>query len=383
MVEKAGVQRVYFENILNQAEDAEVQVAIEAEHFNKIEKSVLFSNNRYSITVEGLKAYNANVGGSDGFANDELILYRLVPQKRNALVQFDLQLREKTGDEIDNDKQGTPFNAGANDEFLLYSQYLNNYTTPPMGVTFDCQFFPKESDAWWKQNNPDGGRMLMLKPIKPDNPDKGKGKYTIYMHTNRAKSAEVVRIASNQQGLPSVYDRSMYTGNSYRSVTFELANYNPFRFAAQVNGMGGSGTSGNTPEEVTPLTWTYVPEQAVQVSFDITSFTGSDGNSVDPFGEELEIYIDAPMLKLGNNPGLDGSKLYEVSPGHFVYKVDGNRDNERTYFSGSQPIGQDNTGANQSGERKTLNFTTSSIVSAGNIVISSNAEQVVYFAKTF
>lgn len=384
MVEKAGVQRVYFENILNQAEGAEVQVAIEAEHFNKIEKSVIFSNNRYSITVEGLKAYNANGGGSEGFANDELILYRLVPQKKNAMVHFDLQLRERTGDEIENDQQGTPFNAGENDEFLLYSQYLDSYDTPPAGITFDCRFFPQESEDWWTVNNPEGGRMQMFKPLNPDNLDGETGKYSIYMHTNRAKSAEVVRIASNQQGLPSVYDRSMYTGNSYRSVTFELANYNPFRFAAQVNGTGGSGTSGNTPEEVTPLLWTYEPEQDVQVSFDITSFMGSDGNSVDPFGEEFEIYIDAPMLKLGSNPDLDGNKLYEATPGHFVYKVDANRDSERTYFSGSQPIGKDNTsGVNQNGERKTLHFKTGSIVSAGNIVISSNAEQVVYFAKTF
>lgn len=38
---------------------------------------------------------------------------------------------------------------------------------------------------------------------------------------------------------------------------------------------------------------------------------------------------------------------------------------------------------NQSGERKTLHFTTKSIVSAGDIVISSNEEKVVFYSKTF
>ena len=65
--------------------------------------------------------------------------------------------------------------------------------------------------------------------------------------------------------------------------------------------MGDIGTdaSGNAAEEETPLTRTYEPEQEVDISFDVTSFTGSDGKSVDPFGEEFEIYIDAPMLEIG------------------------------------------------------------------------------------
>lgn len=386
MVEKAGVQRVYFENILSQKEGAEIPVSIEAEHFAKITKNVIYSDDRYAITVTGLKAYNANHEIVDGFPNDELILYRLVPQKINAPVTFDLQLLEKTGDEWEDDQQGTAFNAGANDEFLLYSQYLSDYTTPPAGITFDCRFFPNESEAWWKQNNPEGGRMLMFKPIKPTNPDKGTGKYSIYMYTNRAKSAEVVRIASNQQGLASVYDRSMYTGNSYRSVTFELANYNPFRFAARINNIGTDPTVTDpkveVPEVVTPLTWTYEPDQDVEIAFDITSFQGTDGNSVDPFGQEFEIYIDAPMLKLGNNPGLE-NKLSEPTPGRFVYKVDADRKQEQGYFPNSTPIGKDDANPNRTGERKTLNFKTSSVVSAGNIVISSNEDKVVYFAKTF
>ena len=91
------------------------------------------------------------------------------------------------------------------------------------------------------------------------------------------------------------------------------------------------------------------------------------------------------MLALGSNPGLD-DKLYEASPGRFVYKVDADRETERNYFSGSNVVNKDNTpdaSVNQSGERKTLHFTTKSIVSAGDIVISSDEEKVVFYSKTF
>ena len=123
----------------------------------------------------------------------------------------------------------------------------------------------------------------------------------------------------------------------------------------------------------------------MDIAFDITSFAGTDDKSVDPFGEAFEVYIDAPMLELGSNPNLNG-KLSEVSPGRFVYKVDADRAKERTYFPNSEVINKDNTPGttvNQSGERKTLHFTTKSIVSAGDITISSNKEQVVFYSKTF
>lgn len=139
----------------------------------------------------------------------------------------------------------------------------------------------------------------MFKPIDAGNPEET-GRYSIYMKTNVARSAEVVRMASNQHGSPSGLpsnNEAEYTGNTYRSVTFELANYHPFRFAARVDDIG-TDVSGNAEEEETPLTWTYEPEQEVDISFDVTSFTGSDGKSVDPFGEEFEIYIDAPMLEI-------------------------------------------------------------------------------------
>lgn len=406
VVEQPGVQRVYFENILSQNEDYHGQLYIEADHFETMIRTFTYSNTRKSITVEGLKAYNADGGGIEGYPEDELILYRLVPQKRHANVQFDLQLREKISDDLEDDQKGDPFNAGEKDEFLLYSRYLDYYEdneADQAGVdAFDCTFYPNESETWWQTNNPNGGRMLMFKPKSEilNNPSKGEGRYSIYMKSNRPKSAEVVRIASNVPGRDAVLgvdngSDGKYGGDSYRSVTFELANYNPFRFGARLNYNNGSeqgeepdrvtNPNADVPELLTLLEWTYEPGKPVDIAIDITSFAGSDDKSVDPFGEEFEIYIDAPMLALGRNPGLD-DKLYEASPGRFVYKVDADRETERSYFPGSNVVNKDNTpnaSVNQTGERKTLHFTTKSSVSAGDIVISSNEEQVVFYSKTF
>ncbi|WP_234191437.1 MULTISPECIES: hypothetical protein [Bacteroidales] len=407
VVEQPGVQRVYFENILSQQEGYTGTLHIEAEHFGTMERTFTYSSSRKSITVEGLKAYNAGGGGIEGYPVDELILYRLVPQKKNAHVQFDLQLRNKTGDDLDDDRSGVPFNAEPKDEFMLYSRYLDFYTDEEVdqaGVDrFDCLFYTEASDAWWWRNNPNGGRMLMFKPREDiiNRPEGQTGKYSIYMKSNRPKSAEVIRIASNRTGIEAVLQDDAlpdgtYAGNAYRSVTFELANYNPFRFGARLN-YDNEGEQGREPDRVTnpnadvpelltPLEWTYEPGKPVDIAIDITSFAGSDDNSVDPFGEEFEIYIDAPMLTLGNNSDLKEGKLYEASSGRFVYKVDADREEERKYFKNSEAINKDNTpdaNVNQTGERKTLHFTTKSIVSAGDIVISSNEEQVVFYSKTF
>lgn len=379
-----GVQRIYFENVLNQGDNEEGTVILEAEHFKSLTKTFTFSEDQYTITVDGLNEYNASDPSGENFPADETILYRLVPQKRHANVQFDMVMRDNANNQ--------PFNAGPNDEFLLYSQYLDYYKDgeeASAGVSaFDCSFHEINEELWST-----GGRVMMFQPRRPQSPTAGTGRYSIYMKTNRAKSAEVVRIASNQAGslaaLPENGDAGgNYIGNSYRSVTFELANYNPFRFAARVNGEG-TDTSGSTEEAVTPLTWSYEPSQQVDISFDVTSFRGTDAKSVDPFGEPFEIYIDAPMLEIDQarlaECRLDAGKL-RADPdraGRFVYTVDADRDTERNYGTGAA-VGTDPTpGVDQSGERKTLPFRTSSIVSAGNIVISSNEEQVVFFSKTF
>lgn len=375
-----GVQRIYFENVLNHENQETGTVVIEAEHFASVEKTFTYSENQHFITVEGLNEYNAQNPSEENFPEDEVIYYRLVPQKRYAYVQFDMVMKDiATGD---------GFNAGNKDEFLLYSQNLDYYTDDeekPEGVTaFDCTFYDVNETYWGNV-----GRMLMFMPrVTPADA----GHYSIYMKTNRAVSAEVVRISSNQSTSKPILPQNAgtdgnYGGNSYRSVTFELANYNPFRFAARVNNEG-TDTSGAEEEVTTPLAWTYAPEQEVNIALDVTSFAGTDGKSADPFGEAFEIYIDAPMLEIDEARlaacKLNSAKL-KADPnveGRFIYTVDANRETERQYGYGTV-INSDGTGANQTGERKTLPFKTSSIVSAGDIVISSNKEKVVFFDKTF
>lgn len=375
-----GVQRIYFENVLNHTGTDKGTVRIEAEHFRTVDKTFTYSENQRSITVDGLNEYNATDPSEENFPEDEVIYYRLVPQKRYANVQFNMVMKDLAND--------SPINAESNDEFLLYSQHLDYYEDgeeDKAGVTeFDCTFHEVDESNWGNV-----GRMLVFKPRQPQNPTAGTGRYSIYMKTNRAVSAEVVRISSNQQNSPSAWpgNSGTYAGNSYRSVTFELANYNPFRFAARVNNVG-SDMSGTTPEETTALSWTYAPEQKVDIALDVTSFAGTDGKSADPFGEAFEIYIDAPMLEIDEARlaacKLNSAKL-KADPtveGRFIYTVDADRENERQYGYGTV-INSDGTGANQAGERKTLPFKTSSIVSAGDIVISSNKEKVVFFDKTF
>lgn len=376
-----GVQRIYFENVLNHTGTDKGTVRIEAEHFRTVDKTFTYSENQRSITVDGLNEYNATDPSEENyFPDDEVIYYRLVPQKRYANVQFNMVMKDLANN--------SPINAESNDEFLLYSQHLDYYEDgeeDKAGVTeFDCTFHEVDESNWGNV-----GRMLVFKPRQPQNPTAGTGRYSIYMKTNRAVSAEVVRISSNQQGSPSAWpgNSGTYAGNSYRSVTFELANYNPFRFAARVNNEG-TDTSGAEEEVTTPLAWTYAPEQEVNIALDVTSFAGTDGKSADPFGEAFEIYIDAPMLEIDEARlaacKLNSAKL-KADPnveGRFIYTVDANRETERQYGYGTV-INSDGTGANQTGERKTLPFKTGSIVSAGDIVISSNKEKVVFFDKTF
>ena len=376
-----GVQRIYFENVLNHVGTDKGIVRIEAEHFRTVDKTFTYSENQRSITVDGLNEYNATDPSEENFPDDEVIYYRLVPQKRYANVQFDMLMKD-----LEND---SPINAESNDEFLLYSQHLDYYEDGDegqAGVTeFDCTFHEVDASKWGNV-----GRMLVFKPRTPNKPTPNTGKYSIYMKTNRAVSAEVVRISSNQQNSPSAWpgNSGTYAGNSYRSVTFELANYNPFRFAARVNDTG-EDTSGAEEEKITPLAWTYAPEQKVDIALDVTSFKGSDNKSVDPFGEEFEIYIDAPMLEIDQarlaECKLNSDKL-KADPnveGRFIYMVDANRNAERAFGTGKAVKTDNTSGVDQTGERKTLPFKTSSIVSAGDIVISSNKEKVVFFDKTF
>lgn len=383
-----GVQRIYFENVLEQEQGISKEVTIEADFFETLTKVFTFANAKteYAISVDGLSEYTNKP--EDDFANDEAILYRLVPQKKGAFVQFDLLTQSVIFDR-DNKEQKTAINAGKDDEFLLYSTNLDHIKNgeEPDGIKFDCTFYEIPDDRY---NT--GGRVFMFMPRDADRPTDGKeGHYSIYMRTNQAKSAEVVRIASNQKesvsGLPG--NNGNYTGRTYRSVTFELANYNPFRFSARVNGEGEDAT-GDAEEEITPLSWDYAaPSQKVDIDFDVTSFAGTDNKSADPFGSEFNIYIDAPMLEINEaeakSRGLSGKLVADPSvSGRFIYKVDADREKERTYGAYDALKKDGIAGVDkQRGERKSLPFMTKNIVSTGNIVISSQEEEVVFFKKTF
>lgn len=381
-----GVQRVYFENILQQDKDYTGCLFIEAEHFALMHKQITYTDEQRTINVEGLEEYNNNP--SDIFADDEPIYYRLVPQKKGAYVQFNMQLKE----------EGRPVNADAKDEFLVYAQHLKYYEDDEVdkvpGVdAFECEFhtIPEE---WFTSN----GQVYMFHPrdgfLEPDQT----GHYSIYMYTDCAKSADVVRIASNEKTKWSAHDTSnkvQYEGNTYRSTTFELANYNPFRFSAQVNEEGNTSVTGDAEEEVTELTWTYEPEQDVTIDFDVTSFGGSDYKSVDPFGRQFRIFIDAPMLKIDTESQYYArikDKLTEdpTTPGRFIYTVDEDREEERKYgFTDALKediapgISRPYEPGQQTGERKRLPFKIATPVSAGKITLSSDEDEVVFFKKTF
>ena len=400
MAESPGVQRVYFESILNQTGDdtnTPKKLIIEADHFKTMELEFMFSEKTNTITLEGLESYNAT--DITGGPKDEAILYRLVPQKKGAKVQFDMQMKE-----LDSKYQPSQnINATRHDEFLIYTSNLLHYDkTEDAGVQeFDCEFHHTEATAWAQKHNPNGGQTCMFTPIKPENPTAGTGKYAIYMYTNKAKSAEVIRIASNLNNKPAVLAKNaegemaggLYIGETYRSVIFELANYTPFRFAARVNydnsGAQGNDATGSAAEPVTPLTWSYNPGKPVDIEIDITSFAGSDKKSADPFGRSFEIYIDAPMLEIDVNRlnachiTEEKLKVHPEIPGRFIYTVDANREQERKFGIADALSKDGTTGVQQTGERKRLPFKVKNVVSAEDIVISSDEKEVVYFAKTF
>ena len=381
IVDGPGVHRVYFENILEHGDGEKEQLWLEANFFETLEKEVVFSGHNYAITVSGLNEFTPdNYDGN--LAAGEKVYYKLVPKKRGAHVNFNMVM-------MDNSRNpAVPFNVDEADEFLLYSKTLDHYGNGeaiPGGNQRECDYYDVPSNVWEASTS---GRVVMFMP-KNVNATVA-GHYALHLKTNRAVSDDVVRISSNQTGEPSILPANggaAYTGNSYRSMIFELATYRPFRFAARVNGLGENSV-GQNEEEVSNIRLSYLPNQNVDISFDITSFMGADGASVDPFGEEFEVYIDAPMLKIDENRlaefKLDGSKLFEhpTVPGRFVYLVAATREAERKFGTDAVVV-VDGTGADQTGERKTLPFKTKTITSAGNITLSSNTDKVVYYEKSF
>ncbi len=414
-VNAPGQHRIYFRNIFEVEAGAREYVVLQADHFETLAKPVTYVEHRNRLLVPALTTYSAQPGA----AESDAIPYLLVAQKRFAPVKLDVALDIQDGSPLTE--------MGDNEEFLLYSSNLDHYPDDDSRLyeyekqNFDCYFKPYDESVWGT-----GGRIYGFYPrIEKINQGKFWDQlynypgFQIYMETNKPKSAEVVRIASNQTNSPQVKDPSQnYDGTTFRSVTFELANYRPFRFAAQIKAeenfnFGFEGnykidpvdnpTSETEPEVIDPIKFTYLPNQIVEIAFDITSFSSTDGSTVDPFGTGFEVFIDAPMLELipGDNPLIenkqvvmfdkhdDGThyrvnkpKLEDLGNGRFVYRVDPNYGMEQLIFPGEALI-KDPRNFSQVGDRKVIKFRKTAVVTSGDIVISANPEHVTYHSKTF
>lgn len=393
-VTQPGTQRVYFETILSHKEAAYIDVTIEADHFQTITKRATFQNtsDQY-ILLHNLHSYSAELPA------DDVIYYYLVPQKKGAVVDFPAHLGK---DIVWNDDHTvdtyTPVAPGASDEFILYSEYLDHDTS---ASDLDFVFYPIDETFWST-----GGRTY---GFTRDMDDYQGGSTTakgavFHMITNNSNSREVVRIASNPAGQPSVTGSGTSSSAAYRSAVFELSTFHPFHFAAEFNGEG-TIISGNQEEVVDYVEIPYGVGQDAVIEFDVTSFmsvvndisAASQMVSVDPFGRSFEIYIDAPMLELDTDAlssKLAGKVKSDPSvPGRFIYTVDASRESERQYGSARAAVADNSTytyldrensvTVDQSGERKVIPFRTKDIVSAGDIVISSQTDEVVFHEKVF
>lgn len=381
-VNGTGKQSIYLETILEQKTGDYIDVTIEAENFNTLSKRSTFQSeiNQW-ILLHNLRSYSAVLPA------DEVIYYHLVPQKINAVVEFPTHLGK---DIVWNDdhtvKDYTAVTPGVNDEFLIFSQYLDHNESR---TDLDFTFYPISSDLYST-----GGRVYGFKRNTHGTPGQGA---TYHMITNTPRSAELIRIASNPAGLPSVTGSGgLCSGQQYRSAVFELANFHPFHFAAQINGTGTIINGENT--EVTDIVYlSYLPDQTVNISFDVTSFLSSiRGNdetplpkeqqeSVDPFGTEFDIYIDAPMLELDETSNLFTSGKVYPDPnieGRYIYHVASDRDTERSGNLVALSTDPKATGS-QVGERKSIPFKTKDIVTAGDITISADESKVIYYTKKF
>lgn len=421
-VTEPGMQRVYLKSILDHILESEktVNLTVEAPHFRSLTKTATFQTAiEVRILIHNLSTY---VGATPA---DEYIYYYLVPQKINAPVEFQTHLGKVVdaapaagkGISLANPKgvvthfeyisPNVDFDAAGGydvDEFLFYSQNLDhNHDYPASEYFFD--FYTGLNPGNWAAT---GGRVLGFHR----NETEGTEAYgaTFHFKTNKPKSDEVVRIASNVQGAPSVTigtagekattgyvapDGKCTGTGLYKSCIFELSTYHPFHFAATVNGQG-TNITGENPEVVDDVLLSYVPGQTINIEFDVTSFTstirGNDGNilpadrqmSVDPFGTAFDIYIDAPMLQIDETSEIYQSGKVTKHPtiaGRYVYHVAASRDAER---SGSLVAAEDTkTTESQVGERKRIPFKTKNIVTAGDIVISSDESKVVFYQKKF
>ena len=448
-VSEPGKHRLFMHTLLKHDDGVIEPVHLEAEFFETITKNVVFSgykHKHYRVFIDDLHTYDAS------YAADEVLYYMLVPQKKASPLLFTLDLQERQSDGT-----YTPFNHTLNkdknkyDEFLIYTKTLSfydDYFSHNPGIYDDIQQRAWEGEITlinedtWSTN----GRVMAFRTYLKDKEGDARyglqedGTYNIYMLTNSSYNKDIVRVASNNTHSQYVfetdpdgiaYGERMYAGNEYRSVIFDVAHYRPFRFAAQVrvddqNGDGSKAVTtpgasallsneshGDQAENVDEIHLSYKPGQKVDILLDITSFKGSDNRSVHPFGEvfgeEFNVYIDAPMLeidygrmpdtwKADKNNQLKADKLRPDPsvPGRFIYTVSKTRAQEKEFgydkahhvdaatsryddFGGVVP----NVTIDQSGERKCLPFKKTSITSKGDINITSEKEKVVFWDKTF
>lgn len=420
-VNEPGQHHIYFQNIMDMDHEAVEYVTLEAEYFNYVTKMVTFVDHHNEIVLPNLSFYSVNADAN--ITDQEIVKYILVPQKRFVPVIFDVSLMA----------DGEHYRELTDEEFLLYSSNLDHYADNDIRVPenyanysysftkrdFDCDFKPYNEDVWST-----GGRIFGFYPREKTDIWDADNNFQVYMETNKPNSAEVVRIASNQQNSTQVKDPSqLYNGETFRSVTFEVVNYRPFRFAAQVNGKGSyrsdedlTADAKTLSEVVDNIEFEYLPEEVIAVSFDVTSYSAQSDNtmvSINPFGHAFEIFIDAPMLSLhkgmnksvlgenfedimvemfdkdaeGNGYYYSKPKLEDLGNGRFVYRVDALNSAEADYWTNwgsisALPLIIDQT-IDPYGERKTIYFKKNSIVSGGTITVSANPDQVTYHSKSF
>lgn len=438
-----GKHRLHMQSILKHEENDTEDVHLEADFFETITKTVVFRGHNFEhrrVFVTGLHEYHYS------YAQDEKLYYILVPQKKASPVMFNVELQQREADKtyvaIDHTENR---DVNSLDEFLMYTKYLSLYddyyqdNEGHYGELRD-NFWEVEAmpvrENLWSTN----GRVMAFRTYGYNDADyvglQADGNYNVYLLTNDSSSQDVIRISANNHSSGYVFanDRSgnpyagLYGGNEYRSVIFDLGRFRPFRFAAQVQVADADGSNvelipasselmsnpvhQDQPEAVDDVLLSYKPGQRVDIMLDITSFKGSTGRSVHPFGEkfgdDFEVYIDAPMLEIDyervpenwltkNNGNLKWDKLRKDPdvPGRFIYNVDSLRRVERQFgFAPAHNIddateGFDDFGAvvpyaaDQSGERKLLPFKKKSITSKGDISITSNKDKVVFWDKTF
>ncbi len=438
-VTEPGKHRLHMKSILKHEDDDTEPVHIEANFFETITKEVVFSGHNDThrrIFVENLHLYESL------YAQDEELYYMLVPQKKASPLIFTIDLQERESDGSYSGFNHTS-NPGKNalDEFLIYTKAFSTYDdyfghNPGMYEDMEDRAWEGEvikfDENTWSSN----GRVMAFRTLNKEAQDEDgryglqkDGSYNIYLLTNSTDNRDVVRVSSNKTANPYAFkykrdgitpNTGNYGGNEYRSVIFDVSHYRPYRFAAQIQISDGSSsitipadekllgneTHGSQEENVDEVSLSYKPGQLVDILLDITSFKGSDGRSVHPFGEvfgeEFEVYIDAPMLEIDearlpeNWKTANKLKRDPRTPGRFIYTVSKKREDERTFGFASAHNGDGatsryddyggvvpNVSIDQTGERKLLPFKKTSITSKGDIIISSNKEKVVYWDKTF